>query len=43
MIRLRKNNEYRESRNKDDIRLYNSIKRANAYIRNYLKSVSINQ
>ena len=42
MIRFRKDNKYRESYKEDDIRLYNSIKRVNAYIRNYIKSVSIN-
>ena len=41
VIRLRKNNKYYKNREKDDIRLYNSIKRVNAYIRNYIKSVSI--
>ena len=43
MIRLRKNNEYHKDRKRDDIRLYNSIERANAYIRNYIKDVSIDQ
>ena len=43
MIRFRENNEYYKDREKDDIRLYNLIERANAYIRNYIKSVSINQ
>ena len=42
MIRFRKDNKYYKGREKDDIRLYNSIKRVNAYIRNYIKDVSIN-
>ena len=41
MIRFRKNNKYREGCNKNDIWSYDSIKRANAYIHNYIKSVSI--
>ena len=43
MIRFRRNNKYRKDRKKDDIRSYDSIKRVNAYIYNYIKGVSIDQ
>ena len=43
VIRFRKGNEYREGREKGDIRLYDSIERAYAYIRNYIKSVLIDR
>ena len=43
VIRFRKNNEYREGRERGDIRLYDLIERANAYIRKYIKNVSIDQ
>ena len=39
VIRLRGGNEYREGREGNDIRLYNSIDRANNYIRSYIKGV----
>ena len=42
MIRFRKNNKYRKGCKRGDLRLYDSIKRVNAYIRNYMKGVSIN-
>ena len=41
MIRLRRDNEYREGREGGDVRLYDSIERVNAYIRNYMKGVPI--
>ena len=43
VIRLRKDNEYREDREEDDIRSYDLIERANAYIRNYINNVLVNQ
>ena len=36
IIRLRNENEYRENRENNNIRLYNSEKRASQYIRNYI-------
>ena len=38
---IHNNNEYKKGREKDDIRLYNSNKRVNKYIRNYIKNVVI--
>ena len=43
MIRFRRNNKYYKGREYNNIRLYNLIERVNAYIRNYIKDVSINQ
>ena len=37
VIRLRGGNEYREGRDGGAIRPYDSIERANAYIRSYMK------
>ena len=40
IIRFRNENEYRENRESDNIRLYNSKKRASQYIRSYMKNHS---
>ena len=37
VIRFRGGNEYREGREGGDVRLYDSIERANDYIRSYMK------
>ena len=37
VIRLRGGNEYREDREGDDVRPYNSNERTNQYIRSYIK------
>ena len=37
VIRLKGGNEYREGREEGDVRPYNSTKRANEYIRSYMK------
>ena len=39
VIRLRGGNEYREGREGNDIRPYNSIDRANNYSRSYMKGI----
>ena len=41
VIRLRGGNEYREGREGAEIRPYNSVDRANAYIRSYMKGVRV--
>ena len=40
IIRLKGGNEYRESREGGDVRPYDSTKRANEYIRSYMKNHS---
>ena len=39
VIRLRGDNEYREGRVEGDIRPYDATKRANDYIRRYIKNI----
>ena len=38
MVRLKGGNEYRKDRKRSDMRLYNSTKRVNKYIRSYIKN-----
>ena len=37
VIRLKGGNEYREGREGGDVRPYDAVERANAYIRSYIK------